>query len=106
MDEQTRHNFPDQYEQTFGVKILPTKVTSVEAYYQHWLKQHQFRYIETNHWKDAESVDSDEILIEAALGGDPDNDTQYFCIKKIRYYNNRTEFGYVVQDDDLMMEPK
>lgn len=99
MNETLRHNFPDQYELNFNVKVLPTKVTSVEAHYQHWIKKHKNEYIEICAWDDSKDLPDDEMLVKAALGGDEDIDTLYFAVKKDRY-RQRDEFGYVIQMDD------
>lgn len=106
MNDHTRNHFPEIYEQQYHVKVLPTKTTSYEAYHQRWLKQHKSHYIETSVWEKSDAIDDDEILIEAAWGGDPDDDIQYFCIKREKYLSKRSEFGYVIEDDDLMMEKK
>lgn len=105
MNEALRHNFPDQYELNYNVKILPTKATSIEAHYQHWIKKHKNDYIEICAWYDSKDIPTDEILIKAALGGDEDVDVLYFSVKKDRY-NQRNEFGYIVQEGDTEMTLK
>lgn len=105
MNDNLRHNFPEQYELNYFVKVLPTKLTSVEAHYQHWIKQHQNEYIEVCSWDDSKDLDDDEVLVKAALGGDEDSDVLLFCVKK-EQYANRSEFGYIIKDDDMQLLEK
>ena len=103
MNDALRHNFPDQYERDYHVRVLPTKITSLEAHYQHWIKQHQNQYIEVCSWDDSKDLDDDEILVKAALGGDEGLDVLYFCVKKDQY-DSKSEFGYVIQEDDTLLQ--
>lgn len=100
--EKLRHHFPDQYERKMGnVKILPTKSTSVEAHYQHWLSKHQHDFIEIKAWNDSdEDVTPGCVLVYAALSGDEDKSSGYWMVKTETYLNNRTEFGYIISPAD------
>lgn len=108
MNDYTRHYFPENYAHEHKVVVLPTKITSIEAHYQHWLKHHRNDYIELQKWdepnEESEDIEEDEILVEAALGGDPDADIQYFCVKRDKYREKRTEFGYIIDFHDKHME--
>jgi hypothetical protein len=91
-----------------NVRILPTKATSVEAHYQHWLKKHKGALIETTMWeRDANdpTIDEDEVMVRAAVNGDDAQGVYYFAVKKHRYAQ-REEFGYIIQNEDLQLELK
>ncbi len=93
-----RHFYPDQYEKNFGVKLLPTKLTSVEANHQHWLKIHQHDLIEINAWDHSPHVPPNHMLVEATLGG-KDETLHYFAVTYERY-SKKHEFGYIIQPGD------
>lgn len=108
MNENLRHYFPEQYEQAMNVRVLPTKATSVEAHYLHWLKKHKGALIETMSWErdaDDATLDEDELMVRAAVNGDDAQGVYYFAVKQYRY-DERCEFGYVIQPEDLQLELK
>lgn len=100
--ESIRHHFPDQFEQQFKVKVLPTKATSVAAYYQHWLKKHDQQLIEIEAWSVGEGLPVGHTLVKAAINGDEQLGVYYYAVDNQRYAH-RGEFGYVIQHDDTEM---
>ena len=108
MNDSQRHYFPEQYERDLNVMVLPTKATSVEAHYLHWLKKNKGQLIETMMWErdaDDPTLDEDELMVRAAVNGDDAQGVYYFAVKKHRYAQ-RSEFGYVIQSEDLILELK
>lgn len=103
--EYLRQQFPDQFEKKLGnVKVLPTRRTSIVAYHQHWLNQHQHDFIEVEAWDDTcLNVPAGKVLVRAALGGDENRMTAYWMVDQKRYTEKRTEFGYIICNGD---EPK
>ena len=107
--EKQRQLFPENFEQEHNVLILPTKATSVEAYYQRWLHQHRFNFIEIAAMDDRyQNVDLGKVLVKAALGGDEDATVGYWMVDAKHYHNERTEFGYIInlsRDDEREILP-
>jgi hypothetical protein len=97
MIEDVRHHFPDLYEEKLNVKIIPTALSSTEAYRRKWFKDHKNDFIEIESWCDKDpNVEKGTILIEAALGGDETKDITYWGVLREHFEKERTEFGYVI----------
>lgn len=108
-NERQRQLYPELFEQQHNVRILPTKATSVEAYYQRWLHQHKFNFIEIAAMDDRyENVDTGKVLVKAALGGNEENAVGYWMVDANCYNKERTEFGYIIKlsrDDEREILP-
>lgn len=102
-NERQRQLYPELFEQQHNVRILPTKATSVEAYYKRWLQQHRFNFIEIAAMDDRyQNVDAGKVFVKAALGGNEENAVGYWMVDANDYRKERTEYGYIIniQRDD------
>ena len=87
---------PDVFEDFAGVIVFPSKQVSVEAHRERFYKINKRNYIEVKSWTDkSKNVPIGNVLIEAALGGDPWEGTKYFLIPEEVYEFERSEYGFV-----------
>ena len=98
-----RHCYPDQYEKRYGVMVLPTVETSVEAARARFCKQYKGHLISYRMGEDpsGKKVPVGQLMVFAALEGDEENGEHIFFVDKKRYFEYCTEFGYVIQDADI-----
>ena len=92
--------YPDVYEHVMAVHILPTRLISATRHKDIWFKNRKNKYIEIFAWDDTDpDVCKGEILIKAALGGDPRSLLKYFSVPKYIYETQRHEYGLVCSAD-------
>ena len=114
-NEKIRQHFPEQYEQRHNVVLIPTKLTSEEKYKQNWYAKYQQEFIEIEAWEGKDHlyqeqkssdhiiIQPDQVLIKAALGGDPHADCGYWIVPADRYAL-RDELGYIISTQDTFAE--
>lgn len=102
-NEKIRQLFPEQYERQHNVVLIPTKLTSEEKYKQNWFAKYRHQYIEVEAWeaKDwPDKIEPNQVLVKAALGGDPNEDWGYWFVPDERY-QLREELGYIIHNEDV-----
>lgn len=87
---------PDVFEDFAGVIVFPSKKVSAEAHRERFFRINKRNYIEIKSWTDkSKNVPQGNILIEAALGGDPWQDKKYFLVPEEIYERDRTDYGFI-----------
>lgn len=95
------HNHPDIYEylkstDTNHLIVFPSKHTSTEAHRRRWYDLHKRDFIELSAWTDDDpNVKAGHVLIQAAVGGDPQHYMSYFLVPEHEYKNAHDGYGFV-----------